>query len=37
MIDIEGLSKARGGTCVLADVSLRAGEREVTTTADIST
>jgi len=30
MIDIEGLSKARGGTCVLADVSLRAGEREVT-------
>ena len=30
MIDIAGLSKARGGTRVLADVSLRAGEREVT-------
>ena len=30
MIDIVGLSKARGGTRVLADVSLRAGEREVT-------
>ncbi|MEI6241381.1 MAG: amino acid ABC transporter ATP-binding protein [Planctomycetia bacterium] len=30
MIGIEALSKARGGTRVLTDVTLRAGEREVT-------